>query len=118
MPPFAAAEIPQNLKEFDPEWAWAFSEGTVALHSPHERLLAQVKTPVLLTHHVRVTDPETGAPLGAMTDEQAAQAKRLMESAGAEGGYESLSDAVHVLHQLDPSRYTQIFSRWAATLPH
>ena len=40
-------EPPQNLKEYDREWARAFLEGTVAQSCPHERLLAQVKVPVL-----------------------------------------------------------------------
>ncbi|ATM24501.1 hydrolase (plasmid) [Streptomyces alboflavus] len=31
-------------------------------------MLAQVKTPVLLTHHFHMTDPDTGQLMGAMTD--------------------------------------------------
>lgn len=117
LPPFAADEIPQNLKEYDPEWARAFYEGTVAVHCPHERMLAQVKTPVLLTHHMRVVDPGTGRLLGALSDPQAARARELMESTGAKVDYESLPDALHVLHQFDPPRYAKIFTQWAASLP-
>lgn len=79
---FVADAIPQHLKEYDPEWARAFYEGTVGLNCPHERMLGRVNTPVLLTHHMRATDPETGNLLGALSDEQAAQARRLMEAAG------------------------------------
>lgn len=79
---FVADTIPQHLKEYDPEWARAFYEGTVGLNCPHERMLNRVNTPVLLTHHMRGTDPETGNLLGALSDEQAAQVRRLMESAG------------------------------------
>ncbi|GGV70718.1 alpha/beta hydrolase [Streptomyces longisporoflavus] len=113
---FVADVIPQHLKEYDPEWARAFYEGTVGLNCPHERMLGQVKTPVLLTHHVHGTDPETGNLLGALSDEQAAQARRLMESAGVKVDYESVPDASHMMHQSDPARYAEIFTRWAATL--
>jgi pimeloyl-ACP methyl ester carboxylesterase len=113
---FAADEIPQNMKEYDPEWARAFWEGTVALNCPHERMLTQVKTPVLLTHHMRATDPDTGHLVGAISDEQAARARSLMESAGVKVDYESVPDAVHVMHQFDPPRYVEIFTRWAASL--
>ncbi|MGA5506990.1 alpha/beta fold hydrolase [Streptomyces umbrinus] len=113
---FVSEEIPQHMKEYDPEWARAFWEGTVALHCPHERMLTQVKTPVLLTHHSHGIDPDTGNLVGALSDEQAARAKQLMESAGVKVDYESAPDALHMMHQFDPSRYVQIFTQWAATL--
>ncbi|MER5551987.1 alpha/beta hydrolase [Streptomyces sp. NPDC002793] len=113
---FVAEEIPQHMKEYDPEWARVFWEGTVGLHCPHERMLPQVKTPVLLTHHMRGIDPDTGDLIGALSDEQAARARLLMESAGVKVDYESVPDAVHTLHQFDPSRYVEIFRQWAATL--
>ncbi|MER0448894.1 hypothetical protein ABR738_30805 [Streptomyces sp. Edi4] len=37
----------------------------------HATMLAQVKRPVLLTHHFHTTDPGTGRPMGAMTHTQA-----------------------------------------------
>lgn len=117
LPQHSADEIPQHLKEYDPEWARAFWEGTVGLNCPHERMLTQVRTPVLLTHHMRGIAPETGDRLGALSDEQAAQARLLMESAGVKVGYESVPDASHTMHQSDPARYVRIFTRWAATLP-
>ncbi|MHC5262681.1 alpha/beta fold hydrolase [Streptomyces sp. UC4497] len=113
---FVADVIPQHLKEYDPEWARAFYEGTVGLNCPHERMLRQVKTPVLLTHHVHGTEPDTGNLLGALSDEQAAQAMRLMKSAGVKVDYESVPDTSHTMHQSDPARYSEIFTRWAATL--
>jgi hypothetical protein len=54
-----ASEPPQNLKERDPEWARAFATGTVAASCDHERMLASVKEPVLLTHHFRAIDEAT-----------------------------------------------------------
>jgi pimeloyl-ACP methyl ester carboxylesterase len=113
---FVADEVPQHMLEYDPEWARAFHEGTVALHCPHERMLTQVKTPVLMTHHMRAIDPETGDLVGALSDEQAARARQLMESTGAKVDYESVPDALHMMHQFDPPRYAEILRRWAAAL--
>src|SRR4030095_6114452 len=42
-------EPPQNLKEYDPEWARAFTTGTVGANCDHARMLAGVKVPVLFT---------------------------------------------------------------------
>ena len=114
---FAADGIPQHLKEYDPQWARAFYEGTVALNCPHERMLSRVRTPVLLTHHMRGVDPGTGHLLGALSDEQAAQARLLTEPAGVRVDYESLPDAAHTMHQSEPARYAKILTGWAATLP-
>src|SRR6185369_15937520 len=68
------AEPPQNIKEYDPEWGRAFYEGTVGASCPHDRMLAAVKVPVLLTHHGRTTNPATGVLVGALNDLQAQKA--------------------------------------------
>ena len=47
-----------------PNGARAFLEGTVGQSCPHERMLAQVKVPVLFTHHARAIDPATGQLVG------------------------------------------------------
>src|SRR5438477_438659 len=60
-----AAEPPQNLKEYDPEWGRAFWEGTVAKSCPHEIMLTQVKVPILLTHHMHHANPDNGILFGA-----------------------------------------------------
>ncbi|WP_198961536.1 hypothetical protein [Pseudonocardia sp. MH-G8] len=80
-------------------------------------MLRQVKTPVLLTHHRRSVDPEAGNLMGAISDQQAARARQLMEGAGVRVGYESIPDAAHVMHQADPVTYTEILRRWTTTLP-
>jgi len=110
-------EPPQNFKEYDPEWARAFYEGTVAVNCPHDVMLRQVKTPVLLTHHMRAIDKDTGELLGALSDEQAAHAITLMESAGVTVGYHSAPDALHMMHQFDPTRYAELLTEWVATVP-
>jgi pimeloyl-ACP methyl ester carboxylesterase len=115
---FPSSEEPsQNLKEYDPEWARVFYEGTVALNCPHDRMLPQVKTPVLMTQHGRAVDPDTGDLIGALSDLQAELARKLMESAGAKVDYVSAPDALHMMHTFDPPRYVKILTDWASTLP-
>ena len=110
-------EPPQNLKEYDPEWGRAFWEGTVSKNCPHETLLAQVKTPVLLTHHARHVNSETGNLFGAMSDLQAAKVRELIAEAGAPIEYASLPDAAHAMHAADPKRFADLVTAWAKKLP-
>jgi len=109
-------EPPQNLKEYDPEWARAFWEGTVALSCPHERLLSQVKVPVLLTHHFRHVDAESNILLGAISDLQAAHVCKLVKAAGCAIDYQSLPDAAHALHSADPTRFVKVLTDWIGQL--
>jgi pimeloyl-ACP methyl ester carboxylesterase len=111
------AEPSQNMKEYDPEWGRAFWEGTVAKSCPHETLLAQVKVPVLFTHHARHVIPETGNLFGAISDLQAAKVRELVAAAGAPLEYASLPDAAHAMHAADPERFAKIVSDWAKRLP-
>ena len=60
------AAPPQMLWEYDPEWARATLEGTLFASCDLARMLAQVKTPVLLTHHSRGIVPQTGLFAGAL----------------------------------------------------
>jgi len=110
-------EPAQNLKEYDPEWGRAFWEGSVARNLPHETLLTQVKTPLLLTHHFRFVNPENGHLLGAMTDLQAARARALAAETGCAIAYESLPDAAHAMHNADPPRFADVVTGWATSLP-
>jgi pimeloyl-ACP methyl ester carboxylesterase len=112
-----AVEPPQTLKEYDPEWARAFLEGTVAQSCPHERMLAQVRVPVLLTHHARTVNPATGQLSGAMSDVQAAKVREIVTAAGQPFEYVSLANAAHAMHQADPARFAQALTTWARTLP-
>jgi len=115
MPP--SAEPVQRLKEYDPEWARAFSEGTVAASCPHEIMLAQVKTPILLTHHARRIDPESGTLIGAISDFQVARAKELVTGAGQRFDYVDAPDAMHVMHDTNPARFAAALRDWAGKLP-
>lgn len=110
-------EIPRNMREYDPEWGRAFIEGTVALSCPHERMLTQVKAPILMTHHMRFIEPRTGNLLGALSDFQAEKVKDLITSTGVKFEYRSLPDAVHPMHMADPKRYVDVLTEWAPRLP-
>jgi len=112
------AEPPQFMKEYDPEWAGAFYNGTVAVNCPHDVMLAQVKVPMLITHHMRSVDPESGVlGPGAMTDAQVRRAISLVESAGRRCDYQDHPTAMHMMHQFHPELFAKVVGAWAATLP-
>ena len=111
-----SAEPVQNLKEYDPEWGGSFWTGTVAAACDHERMLAAVKVPVLLTHHFRVIDEATGSLLGAMSDLQAERVRDLVSGAGNPVEYVSLPTMGHSLHGQDPRLYTDTITTWATAL--
>jgi pimeloyl-ACP methyl ester carboxylesterase len=110
-------EPPQNLREYDPEWARAFVEGTVAASCRHERMLAAAKVPVLLTHHARHVDDSTGRLMGALTDLQAQRAGDLIKGAGQSFDYVSLPDAAHAMHAAQPERFATVVGDWVKKLP-
>ncbi len=89
----------------------------MALSCPHERMLAQVKGPVLFTHHNRAIDPATGQLVGAISDVQAAKVNEIVTAAGQSFEYVSLPDAAHAMHQADPGRFAQVLTTWATKLP-
>jgi pimeloyl-ACP methyl ester carboxylesterase len=110
-------EPPQNLKEYDPEWARAFCTGTVAASCDHARMLAGVKVPVLFTHHRRHVDASTGLLMGAIADVQAARARELVTGAGNRFDYQSHPTIGHSMHGEDPALFSRILVEWEATLP-
>jgi pimeloyl-ACP methyl ester carboxylesterase len=112
----SAGEPPQHLKEYDPEWARAFASGTVAASCSHERMLASVKVPVLLTHHFRALDEATGGILGALADVQAARARELVAAAGQRIDYRSYPTMGHSMHGQDPKLFRDVLVEWVGTL--
>ncbi|GAA2212505.1 alpha/beta hydrolase [Nonomuraea monospora] len=110
-------EPPQNLKEYDPEWARAFWTGTVAASCDHARMLTAVKTPVLFTHHFRMVDEKTGQLMGALSDLQAARVQQLVAATGSRIDYLSFPQMGHSMHGQDPQLFTKTLTEWAATLP-
>ena len=110
------AEPPQNLKEYDPEWGRAFWTGAVAASCDHERLLRSVTAPVLLTHHFRRVDDETGVLMGALSDVQAARVRQLLGEAGVAVDYRSFESMGHSMHGQDPNLFTETLVDWIASL--
>ena len=122
LPPWLAqfasfpAEPPQNMKEYDPEWARAFWTGTATIGCDHRRMLKSVKVPVLFTHHFRKDDPETGALIGAISDLQANRVQHLVESAGQTFHYLSFPHMGHSMHAEDPGLYVRVLTEWMRDL--
>ena len=113
----ALDEPPQAFKEYDPEWSRAFLDGSMAASCDTETILSQVKCPILLTHHARSIDPDSGHLAGAMSDLQAARALQLLRVTGVDVGHRSLPDAAHAMHAADPQRYAALLGEWVSRLP-
>jgi len=111
------AEPPQNLKEYDPEWGRSFWTGTVATSCDHERMLRSVKVPaVLLTHHMRVVNDESGFLMGAMSDPQAQRVRHLLTGAGVDVTYRSFLDVGHSMHGDKPELFVKMLCDWVESL--
>jgi pimeloyl-ACP methyl ester carboxylesterase len=115
--PPPGAEPPQNLREYDPEWARAFVTGTVGAGCDHAAMLGSVRVPVLFTHHFRRVDPATGHLLGAIADQQADRVRQLVEAAGQPFTYRSFPEMPHSMHGSDPELYARTVTDWASALP-
>lgn len=109
--------VPQNLREYDPEWGHAFTTGTVAQNCDHETMLAHVKVPVLFTHHFRMHDPATGNLLGAISEQQVRHVQRLVEQAGNSFTYRSFPEMPHSMHGHQPQIYVDTVTAWLEALP-
>ncbi len=110
-------EPPQNLKEYDPEWARAFWSGTATIGCNYVTMLRSVKVPVLFTHHFRMINPENGALMGAVSDHQVAEARKLIEAAGQTFTYQSFPEMGHMMHHQDPALYATTLTTWVGSLP-
>jgi pimeloyl-ACP methyl ester carboxylesterase len=110
-------EPPQNLKEYDPEWARAFWSGTATIGCDHARMLKSVKVPVLFTHHFRKINAVNGALMGAVSDQQVNEARRLIEGAGQRFECHSFPEMGHSMHGQDPALYAATLRAWTQSLP-
>ena len=99
---------PQNLKEYDPEWARAFLTGTVGVGCDHATMLASVKVPILLTRH---------SPVLALSDSEVARVRELLAATGQPIDFRSFPTMPHSMHGQDPALFTNTLVEWAATLP-
>jgi pimeloyl-ACP methyl ester carboxylesterase len=107
---------PQNFKEYDPEWARAFSSGTAMSGSDHARMLESVRVPVLFTHHFHQLEAETGALMGAISDVQIQRVRDLVTAAGQPFDYFSFPEMAHQMHEQDPELFARLIDEWAAKL--
>ena len=110
-------EPPQNLKEYDPEWARAFITGSVGASCDHARMLSRVKCPVLFTHHFSRVDEKTGNLLGASTVQQVDQVEELVKKAGQPFTRLSFPKMGHAMHLQDPELFVRTLIDWIKTLP-
>lgn len=111
------AEPPQNLKEYDPEWAKACVTGSIGASCDHARMLSCVKCPVLFTHHFSQVDEKTGTLAGASTVQQVDQVERLVKNAGQPFARLSFPQMGHAMHSLNPKLFVSVLIDWAKTLP-
>jgi pimeloyl-ACP methyl ester carboxylesterase len=126
LPPWIAAvvdtmlgpEPTQNMKEYDPEWARAFRQGTVAASCDHARMLTAVNVPVLITHHFRHVDDATGTLIGALSDLQAQRAVELIRAAGQPVDVQDFPTIGHSMHGQDPNLFATTLTSWATQLAH
>ena len=104
---------PQNLREYDPEWGRSFVTGLATAGCDHATMLANVKVPVLFTHHFHQRDEESGMELGAISDLQVSRVRQLVTGAGQEFTYRSFPDMPHSMHGHQPDRYARTVTEWA-----
>jgi pimeloyl-ACP methyl ester carboxylesterase len=109
-------QIPQRLKEYDPEWARAFWEGSVFASCDHARMLAGVKCPVLYTHHFRHVDETDGHLMGAASDLQAQRVCELVKLAGNSIDYRSFPQMPHSMHDAKPAQFAELLIEFDAKL--
>jgi pimeloyl-ACP methyl ester carboxylesterase len=109
-------QVPQDLREYDPEWGDAFASGRATENCDHANMLSHVRVPVLFTHHFRHVDASTGNILGALSDLQVARVRELVESAGNSFTYRSFPDMPHSMHGHDPATYAATVTEWLDAL--
>lgn len=114
--PSAPDEPPQNMKEYDPEWARSFWSGAAGAGCDHLRMLSSVKVPMLLTHHFREIDADTGGLMGAVSDRQVRRARELVTAAGQLFEVVDLPDMAHAMHAHEPQQFTTTIVDWASRL--
>lgn len=109
-------QVPQRLKEYDPEWARAFWEGSVFASCDHARMLAGVKCPVLYTHHFRRIDETDGHLMGAASDLQAKRICELVKRAGNSIDYRSFPQMPHSMHDAQPAQFAELLVEFESKL--
>ena len=107
-------KIPQNLKEYDPEWGKMFYNGTACSGCNHATMLSKVKVPVLFSHHSR--REVEGRLLGAISDFQVKMVEKLIKGNHQLFEYHSFPDMPHNFHRADPETYVNLLHHWIQSL--
>lgn len=107
---------PQDLKEYDPEWGQAFVSGSATAGCDHANMLGHVRVPVLFTHHFHAVDGESGALMGAISDEQVAMVEHLVTGAGNTFTYLSFPQMAHSMHGTEPELFASTVHEWISSL--
>jgi hypothetical protein len=79
-------------------------------------MLKSVKVPILFTHNFRKINPVNGALMGAISDQQVNETRRLIEAAGQPFDYHSFPEMGHSMHGQDPALHVATFQTWAQGL--
>jgi hypothetical protein len=79
-------------------------------------MLSSVKVPILLTHHFREIDAETGGLMGAVSDLQVRRARELVSAARQPFEVVDLPDMAHAMHAHEPQQFTATIVDWASGL--
>jgi len=108
-------QIPQHMKEYDPEWGRAAWEGSLFASCDHARMLASVKCPVLYMHHFRQVDETDGHLMGAASD---LQAKRVCELVSLRNSidYRSFPQMSHNMHAEAPQQFAELLVEFSTKL--
>lgn len=97
-------------------WARAFWSGTASASCDHERMLSSVRAPMLVTHHFRALDPDTGSLMGAVSDQQVRRAGQLVANAGQRFEVRDFPQMAHSMHAHDPELFARTLVEWSHTL--
>ncbi|MEV0247421.1 alpha/beta hydrolase [Nocardia sp. NPDC050712] len=107
---------PQNLREYDPEWARSFVSGRATESCDQATMLANIKVPMLFTHHFHRRDEQSGMEVGAISDIQVDRVRSLVTAAGQDFTYRSFPEMPHSMHTHQPELYTATVTEWVAGL--
>ena len=80
-------------------------------------MLANVKVPVLFTHHFHPRDEESGMELGALSDFQADRVRQLVTGAARTSPTARSRACRTRTYRHQPELYARTVTEWAATLP-
>ena len=80
-------------------------------------MLRSVKVPhVLLTHHFRVVDEQTGSLLGRWPTCRPQRVRELLHEAGVAVEYRSFPAVGHSMHGTEPDLYVDTLLEWVGHL--